>query len=66
MTKVESIEREIRGFSDEELASFRQWFAEFDGVVWDVQIERDAREGKLDPLIDEAIKDHKSGNTTEL
>jgi len=66
MTKVESIEREIRDLSDEELASFRRGFAEFDGAVWDAQIERNAREGKLDSLIDEAIQDHKSGKTIEL
>lgn len=66
MTKVEAIEREIRSLSDEELASFRQWFEEFDAAVWDAQIERDARAGKLDSLIEEALQDDKSGKTTEL
>lgn len=66
MTRVEAIEREIRSLSDEELASFRQWFAEFDAAVWDTQIERDARAGKLDALVEEALQDDKSGKTTEL
>jgi len=66
MTKVEAIEREIQSLSDEELAAFRQWFAEFDAAVWDAQVEVDARAGKLDGLIDEALKDDNSGKTTEL
>lgn len=66
MTKVEAIEREIRSLSSEELASFRQWFAEFDAAAWDAQIEHDVRDGKLDSLVDEALRDHKLGKTTEL
>jgi hypothetical protein len=66
MTKVEAIEREIQSLSEEELALFRQWFAEFDAATWDAQLERDVRDGKLDSLIEEALQDHKSGKTTEL
>jgi hypothetical protein len=49
MTKVEKLEREIRNLSAKELASFRAWFAEFDAVAWDRQIDADAEGGKLAP-----------------
>jgi hypothetical protein len=32
MSKVEQIESKIKELSSEELAAFRQWFAEFDSV----------------------------------
>jgi len=48
MTKVEALEREVEKLSPEELASFRDWFAEYDWQAWDRQIERDSAEGRLD------------------
>ena len=50
MTKIEILERQIKELSREELAEFRAWFAEFDGALWDRQIEADVKAGKLDAL----------------
>lgn len=66
MSKIEQIEREIQGLTSEELAAFRKWFFAFDAVVWDRQIEEDARAGRFDTLADKAIKDSKSGRCSEL
>jgi hypothetical protein len=66
MSKVESLEKRISALSAEELAEFRQWFAEFDAAAWDRQIERHAKAGKLDALADEALRDHASGKSTEF
>lgn len=66
MDKIEAIEKQIESLSPDELAVFRQWFHEFDALVWDRRIENDARTGKLDALADEAIQAHKSGKCTEL
>lgn len=66
MTRVESIEKEVASLSEDELASFRGWFAEFDAAAWDRQIERDDRLGKLDTLIDEALREHRAGKSTDL
>jgi hypothetical protein len=52
MTKVEKIEQEIRQLSDRELASFREWFSEFDAASWDRQLEADAAAGRLDAMAD--------------
>jgi hypothetical protein len=64
--KIEAIEKQIESLSPEELAVFRQWFHEFDALVWDSQLESDVRTGKLDALADEAIQAHKAGKCTEL
>ena len=66
MSKLEALEKRVSALSAEELAAFRRWFAEFDGVAWDRQIERDAKDGKLDALADEALRDHAGGKSTEF
>lgn len=66
MGKVEKLKQEIQALSPEELARFRAWFLEFDWAAWDVQIERDARVGKLDALAEQALRDHAAGKTKPL
>jgi len=66
MSKIESIEQEVRNLSPSDLAAFRRWFLEFDAQVWDRQIEKDVREGKLDKLADEALAAHRAGKSKEL
>jgi len=39
---------------------------DFDWTAWDRQIEQDAREGKLDALVEQALRDHAAGKTTRL
>ena len=66
MEKVEKVEREVREFSADELAKFRQWFAAFDAEAWDRQFEADVKAGKLDALADHALRDHAAGKSTKL
>ena len=66
MSKLEALEKRISALSAEELAEFRRWFAEFDAAIWDRQIERDVKAGKLDALADEALRDHAGGKSTEF
>ena len=66
MSRVESLEREIRALSPEEFAELRQWLAEFDAQVWDCQFEIDVNSGKLDPLAEKALRAHAAGETTKL
>ena len=63
MTKVEKLEHDIATLSDKELGEFRRWYAEFDGAVWDRQIEADAQSGALDGLADVALADHAAGRS---
>ena len=66
MGRIEDIEKQVEALSPEELVRFRAWFLEYDWAVWDRQLERDARAGKLDALAEQALRDHSSGNTTRL
>lgn len=66
MTKIQTIEKEVKSLSREELAKFRDWFQDFDAEAWDAQIEQDARAGKFDRLGDEALEQHKRGESKVL
>ena len=66
MTKVEHLEREVRGLSPEELATFREWFVAFDSAEWDRQIEADAESGTLDHLANAALADYRAGRSRKL
>ena len=66
MSKVDKLEQQVQALSPEELAQFRQWFLEFDWAVWDAQLERDARAGKLDAPAENALREHAARKTTLL
>jgi len=66
MTRVEKIEKDVQGLDAEELARFREWFAEFDGANWDAQIEADALAGKLNALGDKALAAHRAKRTRPM
>jgi hypothetical protein len=66
MTKTEAIEREVETLTREELASFREWFLEYDAEAWDREFEEDAAAGKLDRFAAEALAEFKRGETKEL
>jgi len=66
MSKLEAIEKRVSVLSAQELAEFRQWFAEFDAAAWDRQIERDVKADKLDALADQALRQHVAGKSTEF
>ena len=66
LTKIETLEREVRALSREELAEFRAWFSRFDASRWDRQIESDVKAGKLDRLAAEALAAHQRGESREL
>ena len=65
MSAIEQIEDAVRRLSSRELAEFRTWFAEFDGALWDRQIEEDVAAGRLDALADEALSDLREGRCTD-
>lgn len=66
MSTVQEIERAVRQLPPEDLAAFRAWFLEFDGKLWDEQIERDVAAGRLDALADEALADLRAGRCRKL
>ena len=64
--KIEMLEKEVQDLSRDELASFRNWFAKFDAVAWDRQIESDIEAGKLEKLAAKALAAHKRGESREF
>ncbi len=66
MSRVEQLEQRITELNAEELKELREWFDRYDAEAWDRQIEEDSANGKLRRLIDQALADDRSGNSTEL
>lgn len=66
MTTVADITGAVKRLPKKDLARFRKWFAEYDAAVWDRQLKADATAGKLDALIQEAQRDHRTGRTKAL
>ncbi len=66
MSTIEDIEKAIESLPPGELAQFRAWFDAFDAARFDERIERDARDGKLDALAEQALSAHRSGRSRDL
>jgi hypothetical protein len=66
MSTVEEITAAIERLSAEDVARIRDWLVEFAERLWDEQIERDERAGRLDALIDKALEEHRDGRTRPL
>jgi hypothetical protein len=66
MTTAAAISIAVKRLPKRELTRFREWFAEDDAAEWDRQIASDITTGKLDALIREAKRDHRTGRTKAL
>jgi hypothetical protein len=66
MTRLETLEDEIKKLSPTEFGQLREWFLEEDWKQWDQQIEQDSASGKLDALFDEAEQAHLAGKSTKF
>ncbi len=59
MSTVQEIEAAIQHLSAAELAELKEWLFDYD-------IERDAKSGLLDDLVNEAIAEARQGRATPL
>ena len=66
MTTVAEITGAIRRLPKRDLARFRKWFVQYDAAQWDAELERDIKDGRLEKLAREALRDLRAGRTTEL
>jgi hypothetical protein len=66
MTTIEDIEKAVAELPADQLQQFRAWFAEFEAVRFDQEIERDAKTGRLDRLAEQALADYRAGRAREL
>jgi len=66
MPALEKIELAVVDLPEKEYSQFRSWFMEYDWNKWDQQIETDSDSGKLDFLLEQAIKAKEKGNLVDL
>jgi hypothetical protein len=66
MSTVEEITAAIERLSANDVSRLRAWFEDYAERLWDEQIERDDRAGRLDALIDRALEEHRAGRTRPL
>ena len=66
MISVEILEQQITELDNESFLKLRDWFIEFEQSRWEKQIEADSNAGKLDFLIEAALKEHQAGKTRDL
>jgi len=66
MNALLEIEQAVSQLSQNELATFRKWFQQFDAAAWDAQFESDVMAGKLDALAEEALRDLHEGRSADL
>jgi hypothetical protein len=63
---LSELESEVQKLSDAELNAFTRWLEEFAATRWDVQIEQDVANGKLDALLAKVDAEFESGKCQEL
>ncbi len=66
MSTAEEITAAIERLPADEVARVRAWLEDYAEQLWDEQIERDERTGRLDSLIDRALEEHRAGRTRPL
>lgn len=66
MSTLQEIESAVSSLSPQELASFRDWFENFEAKHWDQQFEDDVAGGKLDALAARALTSLAAGECREL
>ena len=66
MSKIEFLEQKVRRLSRRELSKFRNWFENFEAEVWDRQIEKGVKSGKLEKLAAKALSAHKRGESRPI
>jgi hypothetical protein len=66
MLRIEEIKSIIEKLPKNEFLELKSWILEKDWQQWDEEIERDSKEGNLDFLIEEALKEKQQGKLREL
>lgn len=70
MTKLETIQKAITDLSSElsaaDFTKLRAFLDEIEADLWDAQIERDAKAGKLDKAEERALENYRTGRFKDL
>lgn len=63
---VEELEKAVTKLSAQERARLMKFLEEMDAAEWDRQIEEDARNGKLDKLVEKSEANFRAGRFRDL
>jgi hypothetical protein len=63
---VQELQDTVAHLSDDDLATFSEWFEEFMAEQWDRQFESDVRAGRLDAAGRRADADFEAGRYEQL
>jgi hypothetical protein len=66
MSKIDELKADIEKLPTHELAELYRWLSEKDWENWDKELEADARAGKLDFLVREALEEKARGKLREM
>ena len=66
MSTVQEIETAIQKLKPQEIHKVADWLQELREELWDKQIDADAKAGRLDKLMEEALEDYRAGRTKPL
>ena len=65
-SKIDKLKAEIESLPEEEVVEIVRWLRERDWELWDREIERDSRAGKLEFLVREAREQKSKGTLRDL
>jgi hypothetical protein len=63
---IKEIESAIAQLPRPELLELAKWFEEFQAQLWDTQLEKDIKSGRLDALLKQAEQDFEHGQCEPL
>lgn len=63
MTTVAEIQAAVERLARDDFWMFHEWLAEHGSDRWDKEIEEDALAGRLDHLVEQALRHDRSGRT---
>jgi hypothetical protein len=66
MTTLQEMMQAVTSLCEADVRALREWIEEYEADLWDAQIERDVKAGKLDFLFAEGRRDYEAGLTEPL
>jgi hypothetical protein len=66
MAQLAEIEQAILQLPAAEFRQLSRWLGEIDQSRWDEELERDVAAGKLDEMGEEALREHRAGQTRKI
>ena len=66
MSTIEEIKDAVTHLPESEFSRFRKWFDDYEEKLWNKEIEKDLKAGKLESAKQKALKDFNEGRSKPL